>query len=1074
MKFIIRKIFVDSINTTSLTENDSLLESANGVSQYGSLTNAMQLKNKSNSRKDNNYIALSEFFNRYDSVRNIALPLAAAASFFSISHFPLEKASSVSLLKLIGSLIDSYGLHIKWVWPFIFSGLITHDLIAFFAQPENRYGNTLADIFWGTSKNQLTWSTHLGKDIPDSILYALAPAAIIVAPAVTSVLMVLYKKFFWNPEQLRFKHFYKDDNSLKYQFRLHGESLPFIGKLTQAEFEIIWSQILNIEDRKGLFNELNLLAEHSAYYPQLRALTSLANIANNISQQRLEETAIESRNKDISELAVLSDRALITLKQAADFKKTDIEANAEKKQLYLKDMIAGLYANYLLWTLGEKPKKSLTQIYWLTWLYTPYVLYSNIRFAELSLRKFSDKVKFEQARTECEASNKRWDYFDESGNYDCTVCGDWQDIPLVEAKTSQDCLSALLRAPRTSQQLLERLPRILAVKDRNITEVDLSQLLSLSSSEWDSAISLLEQANLNQLVLLKVSRAIAKPIPEDKAKLSSLNRFLNKIQLATFDVSKLNIGPDNIKIILPGLKNAKPRHIIASETALQDEGIEYLFDALPDIQPEVLILADNYFGRLGDEKIAGYLSNNTLDTLVISGNLESEGIQSLAQRFSHLRKLDISRRPLSVTAVTAIGRGFRNSTLEEIILNDTDFDDAKIFMIAPDLKNAKSLKKITLANNYITNSGAGKLFDDLRNSTVTEVYISNNLFTEPGLASIQKNLPQTQVTLLDISRIRANSKAFNNFIEDLVYTKVITLIADNNHLADEIIPGLIKVYQDPRAVLRNISLAGNQLTSSGVNNFFYSAKPNNMTSINLSNNLLDLTFAESIPLILNKQSNLEVLILSNNLLGEPVAYALAATIPSSRLKILETAHCFLSNEGNKAIASTLIKPLPNQKDYASSSISLDEARALQDAQSYTQLIGLDVRGTGISDDAARVYCRFQPYTNIPFSRLRLEENPVSSQLVNISTCRISPANKSSNRGYNYSMNIMGNSLSLLALVYPVICLLLLFHSIYTAVSSITKGLKHRFFKLPLNNNEHAKKQESIQQESSTYALSLQK
>ncbi len=97
-------------------------------------------------------------------------------------------------IQTIVSFRDGMRVAFSGVWPAALLSLITHDVIVFYSQSHNRYGNTLLKIALGTSPNQLSWSSHVGTSLVTASKYWLGMG---LATALPFLFNTIFNGFWW-------------------------------------------------------------------------------------------------------------------------------------------------------------------------------------------------------------------------------------------------------------------------------------------------------------------------------------------------------------------------------------------------------------------------------------------------------------------------------------------------------------------------------------------------------------------------------------------------------------------------------------------------------------------------------------------------------------------------------------------------------------------------------------------------------------------------------------------------------------------------------------------------------------
>lgn len=929
--------------------------------------------------------------------------------------------------------------HVKWVWPAIFTGLLLHDFIEYLAYPNNRYGNTIAKMLTGLSTNQLTWSAHLGSDAAGSLYYWLAPALIAALPVLSGGAAAIYRQLFWNTSNIVIMDSAESPyhSNIKKNLHLLVNVLPE-GKITEAEFAVLYDKNLPVSDKKELFGKLtNLAANTSGKIPwiaQLRALNALANIAGSFKLENINLMAFDN-----------SELRLVPVNEA-DLQEIPIQAKTTLKRL--ADTDNNISAHYLLWMLGEKPLNSLSQLFWLTKLTVlSYTVYANLRFIELLYIKVTGKFIFDRAKAACESQQKQWLYDAEQGNYSCTVCGDWNDVPVSEQTTGQGCLDATLRYARPARDIIQRLARILLQPD--IAAIDLSQQPwpRWDYQEWTAFFYHFQAANITRLQRLNLSTAA--PFPIEAIKIVRLADFISNKTIASITLNNLQMGAGNLQRLVPGFRNAAIAQLELSGNALQEEGAESLIDNLSKMQLTDLTLDANQLGETTALQLAAALPGSQLKRLGLGNNkITEKGYAALfSALYNHtLDFLDISSQPLSIASVEALGKILKASAIRQLKAANTGLDDNKIHVLAPYFREAHFLQSIDFSENKIGNRGVSDIFSHLSETAITQLSLAKNYFTESGLENIQKYLPVTHIHKLDLSDNQMGNKAFSRFAASLKDTQLEFLIAARCNLDDSVLADFERLFLNSSMPLTSLDLSANQLTSRGLIPFLTSLQATNLQILRLAENKAGPEIARVLPALLTNTSQLIELDLRYNQLDNAAAKALANRLPDCVLqRLLLDGNSNIGDEGGKAIALALIKPLPNPRCYEQEAISIDEARALAAAGSNTHLTELGLSNTGLGQESLTLLCRFQPQSNLSYPALHLTDNPGTK--ASYAHCRIfSPSRQGA----------APSAYSLLAFALPVVQLLMLIYIFYRIAAPAVSWVSNRIYRFFDNNTNDSK------------------
>jgi hypothetical protein len=293
--------------------------------------------------------------------------------------FPTDNEQLLKRIYGVNGYLEGASLMLNKVWSNLVLSFMLVDIYNYLAFPNYPYRNTLLDIFLARAGNEKTLSTVL-----------IQPAAwpiLLVTPILWGVLKAVLSAQHAKPLD---KDKYRTllETLAHYQATLWKDIgrwvLPslvpeFVPALTlfallpepklklaleSAERLLLWDRRISSDERRILLQQVQVLARKATHVTQLKALTTLARVADGIapddlirlSQQRVDMETLES-------LLWVKQQAKQNLQEIAQSPSTQLFSASAKVELpvnlSLDDKLVTssrsryLYTHYLLWTLGQ-------------------------------------------------------------------------------------------------------------------------------------------------------------------------------------------------------------------------------------------------------------------------------------------------------------------------------------------------------------------------------------------------------------------------------------------------------------------------------------------------------------------------------------------------------------------------------------------------------------------------------------------------------------------------------------------------------------------------------------------------
>lgn len=886
------------------------------------------------------------------------------------NSLPQINAKGLQAANLSSSFSQGVSLVTNMLWPLTFSGLFLHDIIVYFSQPENRYGNEFWKILLGISDNEATLSSHLGSDLATEYQFWVPPAFLAAAPIVAGLLFMVMNRRWIRPigeisdysfgatEEKRLTTDIVEDFREKLAYEWTGYTIL---RLLHA---ILWDARLEKKDRIGfVYSEggaseiVSIAKENFNSLKRLFAIHALAEIADSFSVNNLE-------------LLPLSDRE--------HFKKIGEHAENALQGL------SHIFAKYKYWTLAGEKKWPAH----LFWLFTLYITYTQTRLFELWILKLIEAFEYLVTNKKCDGDAEVEVYLKEFGNYFCTVCGDWPFVYVNDVFSAQGCLDGLMHSNLSPQEILAKLPRF--KKHSNFTGIDFPRWTNWTTSNFEDFLDQIVPMQ-KQIITFNLSSPVFNADGVNNDRVSTLANFLQRVTVKQLDLSNQGLGSINIASLFshPAIPMT---YINLNGNALDDDIASTIRYVINNNVIQTLIIANNEFSDLGMNIICnGTTVPSSLVYLDVSGNPigSLQAFQQLLSNYSSLRTLDVSNTDLSQANLAKFIQVTHNSSLILFKASNTNFYDGQVLSATPYFANT-SIQIINLNYNPLTDASVSVFVNGLKNTIIKGVYLGYTAITDVSYRIIGKTLNQTQITDIDLSATYPSNDGVTALGDGIAHSDIENINLSNNQLGDENALIIAESIATNQNTIKSVDLSSNQLTDqSGVRLAEVSAN-NGLKVVNLSNNQLTnqtaQAFAKGLP-----TSQLENIDLSQNQISGDGAVALFENAKNSTLQEVNLSDNPLgvTTSTGLNIALSLITPIPHPNSLTQPKLSEDEARALYQAKPASNITSIGLENTGIGNSDAIAICHAVSPPQVDINQIRLERNTlINPEIVDPKNCVI--------------------------------------------------------------------------------------
>ena len=270
---------------------------------------------------------------------------------------------------------------------------------------------------------------------------------------------------------------------------------------------------------------------------------------------------------------------------------------------------------------------------------------------------------------------------------------------------------------------------------------------------------------------------------------------LKKIRILGFESCKLN--DNHIKILVDGIKenktiialmlrknnissqgafyiseyinkNTNVRQLFLGDNNIREKGLKSLLNIMSTTNKNItnLDLSYNDFKINDFDDLSNYLKTDPiLNSLDISGNKielkSSINLGAVLSGIKNVKSLNMSNMKIISEYIPNL---FKNSNLDDIILDDNELEDVGLIMLIKGLEGNKILKKLSLKNTKISFIGVSNLLKILvKLKEFKELHLENNTIDDTCINIIKTTLKTKQFKIF-VSKVMVNQDLFKEDI----------------------------------------------------------------------------------------------------------------------------------------------------------------------------------------------------------------------------------------------------------------------------------------------------------------------
>jgi len=964
----------------------------------------------------------------------------------------------------------------KKIWPWVLLGLMTNDFVNYFVYPNLRYGNTPLAIFLGTSPNQLSISTTLfsdlvmGTDQTDAWKFLLPFAVLSLPPAfyaletIHTLIQCCTKRYRHSAPTVSTV----SESVISDQYTTAGFFIdtlrglpchPLHRTINDIGFSVLWDRR---DQRRRVFwhgDENELAMKHLTWVRelvlralmhrsllQLQILQILIEVADNYQQDfpdlangliQVSACALAPSATDIRRATRIL--ALQALKLFSHYYLPQVEIQAlciphidrekyhvSKDVFFLRPLPRFIFVNHALWTLNQSRLKKLLPLFLVA---TALYLYAELRYWSTQVLKSMAIGEFIDAIQSCHKAGKIFQYIDDIGNYACMVCPDWEFVRLDKRYSAQGCLDGLLRSSLSPEEILTNLARLL--KHSGLNAIDFSQqdLSAWTEQEWDLFLNQFLQIPLQTLALFNLSNSASNNAQVSLAKIQSLMNFLRRVTVQKLDLMNQALGAAFTQL-MPSLFNNVTEYLDLTGIRLTENETTAIAGNIGTAL-RWLILTNNQIGDNGVLLLSAAMANSSLTHIVMNNIVLGDvGLQALAIAFVNTaRNMTIlaANNFFTYLSMDAIGRTF-GWAVSAISLANSGLEESAVIILSPYLGN---LQSADLSDNSITDTAMAVLAPAIQNSTsLLRLVLRNTGLSGFSLSLLTASFPIV-LRILDLSGNQNVGGQLVALVMNLPPALQSLILADIE-MGDVAATSLVERLLNTSHPLRELDVSGNSLTITSGLQIIQLLIHGTLMVLNLSRNML-AGIGQSLAAVL-PHSHATSLDLRETSITDDDLEAIAPALAASPLENFAVGgESNSNNEGLVTLAENIVTRLPDPASLADETMSIDDARALQRAQSNTYLRRLVVDQSQMSDSSRRALVRASERSNMSLYMPAEGASPVNAFSFN----RPMIANATHNEASASLLLMLSAAFLFLYLLYRVLSpLKISFSNIYTRLGLI--------------------------------------
>ena len=434
------------------------------------------------------------------------------------------------------------------------------------------------------------------------------------------------------------------------------------------------------------------------------------------------------------------------------------------------------------------------------------------------------------------------------------------------------------------------------------------EILCLRNNELGlSAIKILQALKDNsKLIILDLnSNNMTKQVAADLANVISNNSGLERIHLFNNDLRS------SATVILQALQqNSNLQFLDLGDNIMTEQVIEELGNVIKNNHNlKSLGLGNNKFGPSAKMILQALMKTCTIITLFLHNNnmtgQAAEGLANVIKNNSNLEQLDLESNNIGPSAIVILQALMENSKLKLLNLNSNYMTERVVDDLANVIKNNSNLEQLGLENNKLGPSATVILQALKENSQLKVLNLNNNNMTgqiAEDLANVINNNSCLEELYLSNNNLKLSAIVILQALTKHSKLKMVNL--SSNYMTGHVVEDLVNVIKN-NSNLRQIALENNILGPSAAVILQALKEKYQLKLLNLNSNNMTGQVAEDLANVIQNNSGLEELYVSNNNLGPSACMILQALKQKSKVKVLYLHNTYMTGKIVEELANVI-------------------------------------------------------------------------------------------------------------------------------------------------------------------------
>ncbi|MDI1353111.1 MAG: hypothetical protein PSV35_10170 [bacterium] len=780
---------------------------------------------------------------------------------------------------------------------------------------------------------------------------------------------------------------------------------PISGPLNRLRMNLLFNANESAQYRSQAFDVLGRLLGKAKGHTQLRSREVMAALAFSISPADLIKAKKISHDADYTPVIKTIAQAYFNLNGAAfslkpqnNENRLDALLRAGKTRKLAHNQQLGHAGNLLLLFI----------------LYDLYISYGDASLSLIVLKGIIKAFQNLNDMVQCKQEDKVWGWRKESKNYECSVCGDEDQIAYRDIWTQESCMTAFLSRTQPADKIVNFLS---SHRLQDLSVINFSAQLNAgwaayhTTQELDAIFTAMNEhlpnlynftfkGNLNSIYL--------DPYPDSSYAGAALGQFLTKAKnLKVADFSYLFLQANGTADLVANLSSSTLTYLNLNYNNAGDQGILALVNVLPQTQlisldvnncestdlaippfvkacfatPNLINIAygASYTSDASAEELSKLLLQPNLNSLAVYSYLYTDvAIMAYASRVAqakNLTKFAIEYFSMvNARTIRTLSDGIAQTPNQELVIqgysgDPTVPDLGYLFYKLKDMPTTLLQISGTACVDEASAEAFSEYFPQSKVRIFQVAYCANPPLSSNATEQFARGLYQSNINSLTVDQMDLSNGLAGNFQRIILTPHLEFLILARTEFEENLSLAVIEML--PKSQLRTLLFGMNSITDAVVNRTAEILSQTHLKVINFGGNQITRFSIERLfDQVILPGSHIESFQIFESQLGDEGASYIAYRLPGTSLNDLKLQSSGIGDKGISKIAQALIQSVQYNLLWSDLILQADPVRI----EPATQLTSMSFRGNDISPIGAHALIENLPYTNLPFSNIDFTAN----------------------------------------------------------------------------------------------------